>query len=78
MPGFSGRWVHIHKAFLRRSTHGIYSILTHFSVEEEDWNRVMDINLKGTMLCFKYAAREMLKQGRGGRIIGKYACWDDR
>ena len=70
MPGFSRRWVHMHKAFTRRSTHGIYSIPTHFSVEEEDWNRVMDINLKGTMLCFKYAAQQMIKQGSGGVLIG--------
>ena len=41
-----------------------------FLVEEEDWNRVMDINLKGTMLCFKYAAQQMIKQGSGGVLIG--------
>ena len=70
MPGFSRRWVHMHKTFARRSTHGIYTIPIHLLVEEEDWNRVMDINLKGTMLCFKYAAQQMIKQGSGGVLIG--------
>ena len=58
-----------HKAFARRSSHGI-DLSPTFSVEEEDWNRVMDINLKGTMLCFKYAAQQMIKQGSGGVLIG--------
>jgi len=36
---------------------------------EEDWDRVMDINLKGTWLCLKYELRQMLKQGGGGTIV---------
>lgn len=32
-----------------------------------DWQRVMDINLTSTFLCFREAAR--LMQGRGGRLI---------
>jgi 3-oxoacyl-[acyl-carrier protein] reductase len=35
---------------------------------EADWDRVLDINLKGTFLCSKAAARVMGKQ-RSGRII---------
>ena len=35
---------------------------------EEEWNRMMDINLKGTFLCSKYAIPEMIKVG-GGSII---------
>ncbi len=37
-------------------------------MSEEDFDRVMDINLKGSFLCMKKAARIMLKQ-RYGRII---------
>lgn len=29
------------------------------------------VNLRGTFLCYKYAALQMIKQGRGGRIIGE-------
>ncbi|KAI0727477.1 NAD-binding protein [Fomitopsis betulina] len=36
----------------------------------EEWDRVVSINLKGVMLCYRYAAIQMVKQGRGGRIIG--------
>ena len=35
----------------------------------EDWNLVMGVNLTGAFLCSKYAARQMAKQGDGGRII---------
>ena len=34
----------------------------------EDWDQVMDINLKGIFLCSRAVLRPMLKQ-RGGRII---------
>ena len=36
---------------------------------EEEWDRVLDINLKGTFLCLKYEARAMLAGGRGGAIV---------
>ena len=36
------------------------------SQTEEDWDRTIDINLKGVWLCLKYEIRQMLKQGGGG------------
>ncbi|KAI0292012.1 NAD-binding protein [Russula brevipes] len=30
----------------------------------------MAVNARGTMLCYQYAAKQMIAQGRGGRIIG--------
>ena len=36
---------------------------------EEEWDRVLDINLKGTFLCLKYEARAMLARGHGGAIV---------
>jgi NAD(P)-dependent dehydrogenase (short-subunit alcohol dehydrogenase family) len=30
----------------------------------------MAVNGRGTFLCYKYAAEQMIKQGRGGRIVG--------
>lgn len=38
----------------------------------EDWDLHYKINVKSTFLCYKYAAIQMVSQGRGGRIIG--AC----
>ncbi|HXY06889.1 MAG TPA: SDR family oxidoreductase [Terriglobales bacterium] len=36
---------------------------------EKDWDRTIDINLKGVWLCLKYEIRRMLKQGGGGAIV---------
>ncbi len=36
---------------------------------EEEWDRVLDINLKGTFLCLKYEARAMLVGNVGGAIV---------
>jgi NAD(P)-dependent dehydrogenase (short-subunit alcohol dehydrogenase family) len=36
---------------------------------EEDWDRTIDINLKGVWLCLKYEIRQMLLQGGGGAIV---------
>lgn len=38
-------------------------------VEEPDWDAVLAVNLKGTFLGIKHAARQMIAQGGGGRII---------
>jgi NAD(P)-dependent dehydrogenase (short-subunit alcohol dehydrogenase family) len=34
-----------------------------------DFDRLFQINAKGVFLCYKYAAEQMLRQGRGGRLI---------
>lgn len=34
-----------------------------------EWDRVMAVNLRGTFLCSRAAARRMRSQGRGGRIV---------
>jgi NAD(P)-dependent dehydrogenase (short-subunit alcohol dehydrogenase family) len=36
---------------------------------EEDWDRTIDINVKGVWLCLKYEIQQMLKQGGGGAIL---------
>src|SRR5271157_4097480 len=36
---------------------------------EEEWDRVLDTNLKGTLLCLQYEARAMLAGGHGGAIV---------
>lgn len=37
-------------------------------LKEEEWDRVIDVNLKGVFLCTKAVSRSMLKQ-KNGRII---------
>ena len=38
-------------------------------LDENEWDRVLDINLKGTFLCMKYESRAMLEGGQGGAIV---------
>ena len=35
---------------------------------EEDWDRVISVNLKGVWLCMKYEIPQMLKQGNGAIV----------
>ncbi|KIJ62357.1 hypothetical protein HYDPIDRAFT_30609 [Hydnomerulius pinastri MD-312] len=49
---------------------GIAALSPLLSTELELWDRIMRINARGPFLCYKYAAAQMIKQGRGGRIIG--------
>ena len=36
---------------------------------EEDWDHVLDVDLKGAFLCSQHAARQMLTQDDGGVIV---------
>lgn len=36
---------------------------------EDEWDRLIDVNLKGTFFCAKYAVLQFRRQGRGGAII---------
>ena len=40
-----------------------------FDTDEEFWDRVMDLSLKGYFFASQRAAREMVRQGSGGRIV---------
>ncbi|KAH9928577.1 hypothetical protein B0H21DRAFT_762584 [Amylocystis lapponica] len=56
------------RVLYRGTSTGIFTFVALATMEDVD--RVMDINLRGVMLAYKYAAIQMIKQGRGGRIIG--------
>ena len=38
-------------------------------VVEEDWDRILRVNAKGVFFCLQRVARELIRQGGGGRII---------
>jgi NAD(P)-dependent dehydrogenase (short-subunit alcohol dehydrogenase family) len=38
-------------------------------ITEEEWDRVQDTNIKGQFLCAQAVARQMVKQGSGGKIV---------
>jgi glucose 1-dehydrogenase len=46
-------------------------------ITESDWDRVLGVNLKGAFLCAQAAARQMVKQGGGGRIINISSVHED-
>ena len=33
-------------------------------------DKIINVNLKGTFFSYKYAAMQLIRQGRGGRLIG--------
>ncbi|CAF1406697.1 unnamed protein product [Adineta steineri] len=51
---------------------GVNQVKSILDTTVEEWDRIFAINMRGTFLCYKEAAKIMIKQGTGGRIIG--AC----
>jgi meso-butanediol dehydrogenase/(S,S)-butanediol dehydrogenase/diacetyl reductase len=39
-------------------------------ITAKQWQVTMDVNVKGVLHCYQAAARQMINQGRGGRLIG--------
>lgn len=48
---------------------GIYPNIPVSTMSSADFEKVIAINLKSVFLCTKYASEQMIKQGRGGKII---------
>ena len=49
---------------------GIAQVAPLLEVTPEDFDRLMAVNLRGVFLCYTAAARQMIAQGGGGKIIG--------
>ena len=67
MPGFPfliGSWT------VRIAISVSSSNLTRIPDPRDNFERTMAVNVNGVLFCYKYAAIEMIKQGRGGRILG--------
>lgn len=48
---------------------GIGIVAPLMDTDEEAWDMLMNVNAKGVLLCSQAAARQMIAQGDGGRII---------
>jgi meso-butanediol dehydrogenase / (S,S)-butanediol dehydrogenase / diacetyl reductase len=48
---------------------GISQACQFMDVTEKDWRRIMDVNGLGVLIGTQEAARQMIKQGHGGKII---------
>lgn len=47
---------------------GIREIVNLFDISVEEWRRVLDVNLTGSFLCAREAARQMVSKGAGSII----------
>ncbi len=48
---------------------GVIRITPLFEIDEAEWDFLFDVNCKGTLFSVQAAARRMIDQGRGGKII---------
>ena len=48
---------------------GVHGIARFEDITEQEWDRIMDVNVKGVFLCSQHVVRQMLKQGQGGKIV---------
>ena len=48
---------------------GVTKSLSLFDLDEKHWEWMNNINAKGTFFCLQKSAKQMIKQGHGGRII---------
>jgi NAD(P)-dependent dehydrogenase (short-subunit alcohol dehydrogenase family) len=48
---------------------GVVTMTPFLELPEEEWDRVVDIDLKGQFLCAQAFAREVIRQGHGGAIV---------
>ena len=48
---------------------GIYPNISVMQMSSSDFDRVLEVNLKSVYLCSKFAVEQMIRQGRGGKII---------
>jgi NAD(P)-dependent dehydrogenase (short-subunit alcohol dehydrogenase family) len=48
---------------------GIAGMKDWLELTAEDWDRMMDVNLRGTMLCLQALGRQMIAQGEAGAMV---------
>ena len=61
-----GRWGRVD---LLVNNVGVVDRTNVLELAESEWDRVTGVSLKSVFLCTKYAAKQMVEQGDGGRIV---------
>lgn len=51
---------------------GIAAAIPLLDITDADMDRMLRINVRAVHLCYKFAAKQMIKQGTGGKLIA--AC----
>ena len=54
---------------------GVIGAKPMMEMKEENWDSVLNTNLKGVFFCSQRVAREMIKRGKGGKIINNSSVW---
>ena len=49
---------------------GIAQVKPILEVTQEDWTTMFDVNARGVFNCYQAAAKAMIKQETGGKIVG--------
>lgn len=66
------KWGRLDAAFNNagRGPDGVRIPFQHLAeLDAENWDKVMETNMRGTFLCLKYEIRQMLRQKEGGAIV---------
>ncbi|KAI0315453.1 hypothetical protein OF83DRAFT_1084955 [Amylostereum chailletii] len=48
---------------------GIVRMTSFLDLTPEDFDKMLAVNTRGVLICYQHAARQMIAQGRGGRLI---------
>jgi glucose 1-dehydrogenase len=56
---------------------GVEKKMPFVDTPDDDWEKIIAINLTGPFLCSRRAAKQMIAQGRGGRIINISSVHED-
>jgi len=48
---------------------GIHSVRFFTEISDEEWDRMIAVNVRGVFLCSREVAKQMIKQGEGGKIV---------
>ena len=59
----------LHRVDILINNAGVFPRGMVLELDDETWDAVIDVNLRGTWLCSQAAARVMVEQGEGGRIV---------
>lgn len=49
---------------------GIAPVASFLEMKPELFDKIHAVNVRGVFLCYQAAAKQMVKQGSGGRLIG--------
>ena len=62
-------WEKFGKIDILVNSAGILTNTSFFEIKEEEWDRTLNVNLKGTFLCSQMVAQKMVDKGIKGKII---------